>query len=125
MIERRGNYGWPDAQGGEGAPEFKEPVVNYEDVIAPSGATFVRADGSAWTGSFVFAALVGEQLRRIELSGGRATVNEALFQGRLRALPHRHRGTGRRAVRAHQQPDGRGSPRDDDDRVLRIIPPRN
>ncbi len=125
VIERRGNYGWPDAQGREGAPEFKEPVVNYEDVIAPSGATFVRADGSAWTGSFVFAALVGEQLRRIELSGGRATVNEALFQGRFGRFRTVTEGPDGALYALTSNRDGRGSPRDDDDRVLRIIPPRN
>ncbi len=31
MIRKGGNYGWPDAQGDEGAPEFVEPVVNYEE----------------------------------------------------------------------------------------------
>ena len=45
VIRKGGNYGWPEAQGDEGAPEFEEPVVNYEDVIAPSGATFVRDEG--------------------------------------------------------------------------------
>ena len=69
VIRKGANYGWPDAQGGEGGPEFEEPVVNYEDVIAPSGGTFVREKGSAWTGSFVFAALRGEQLRRVTLDG--------------------------------------------------------
>ena len=34
VLEEGGNYGWPDG-GGE------KPIVNYEDVISPSGATFV------------------------------------------------------------------------------------
>ena len=34
VLREGADYGWPDG-GGE------KPLVNYEDVIAPSGATFV------------------------------------------------------------------------------------
>ena len=123
VIRKGANYGWPEAQGGEGGPEFEEPVVNYEDVIAPSGGTFVREKGSAWTGSFVFAALVGEQLRRVKLDGEKATANEALFEGAFGRLRTVTEGPDGALYALTNNTDGRGSPREGDDRILRIVPP--
>ncbi len=121
VIEKGGNYGWPDAQGDEGAPEFEEPVINYEDVIAPSGGTFVTAKGSAWTGNFVFAALRGEQLRRVTIDG---ETDEALFEGDFGRLRTVTEGPDGALYVLTNNTDGRGSPRDGDDRVVRIVPPR-
>lgn len=123
VIRKGGNYGWPDAQGDEGAPDFVEPVVNYEDVIAPSGGTFVREEGSAWTGSFIFGNLVGEQIRRVKLDGDRATANEALFEGDFGRVRTVVEGPDGALYALTNNTDGRGSPRDGDDRVLRIVPP--
>lgn len=123
VIRNGANYGWPDAQGDEGAPEFEQPAVNYEDVIAPSGGSFVRAKGSAWTGSFVFAALRGEQLRRVKLDGAEATTNEALFEGDFGRLRTVTEGPDGALYVLTSNRDGRGEPRDGDDRVIRIVPP--
>jgi len=120
VIEKGANYGWPDAQGDEGGPEFEEPLVNYEDVIAPSGGTFVREKGSAWTGSFVFAALRGEQLRRVTADG---KTDEALFEGDFGRLRSVTEGPDGALYALTNNTDGRGSPRDGDDRVIRIVPP--
>ena len=62
-IEQGGNYGWPDAFGDD-HEGFDAPLRVYDDAIAPSGATFVTAEGSAWTGDYLFATLRGEALRR-------------------------------------------------------------
>lgn len=123
VIRRGANYGWPEAQGNEGGPQFEEPVVNYEAVIAPSGGTFVRERGSAWTGSFVFAALRGEQLRRVELDGGKATVDEALFEGDFGRLRTVTEGPAGALYLLTNNTDGRGTPREGDDRVIRVVPP--
>ena len=118
VIRKGANYGWPEAQGDEGGPEFEEPAVNYEDVIAPSGGTFVREEGSAWTGSLVFAALRGEQLRRVKLDGDKTHGERGAVRGRLRAPADGDRGPGWGAVRADQQhrrsrqPARRRRPRD-------------
>ena len=123
LIRKGANYGWPDAQGDEGAPEFEQPVVNYEDVIAPSGGSFVRAKGSAWTGSFVFAALRGEQLRRVKLDGAETAVDEALFRGDFGRLRTVTEGPDGALYVLTNNRDGRGDPREGDDRVIRIVPP--
>jgi glucose/arabinose dehydrogenase len=123
VIRQGANYGWPEAQGDEGGPEFEEPVVNYEGVIAPSGGTFVREEGSAWTGSFLFAALRGEHLRRVTLDGQEATVDEALFEGNFGRLRTVTEGPDGALYLLTNNTDGRGTPREGDDRVIRVVPP--
>ena len=123
VIRRGGNYGWPEAQGDAGGPRFVPALVDYEDVIAPSGATFVTASGSEWTGAFLLAALRGEQLRLIELSGGRVRKDTPLFEGRFGRLRTVTEGPDGAIYALTNNTDGRGSPRDGDDRILRIVPP--
>ena len=123
LIRKGLNYGWPEAQGTEGGDGFEPAVVNYEDVIAPSGATFVSMPGSAWSGDFLFANLVGEQLRRVELDGTGVGDDEALFEGDLGRLRTVVEGPDGALYALTNNTDGRGSPREGDDRVVRIIPP--
>jgi glucose/arabinose dehydrogenase len=122
ILERGRNYGWPEAEGRDHGGHFAAPIVLYEDGIAPSGASFVSMPGSKWTGDFLIAALVGEQLRRVSLDGRRVTGNEALFEGefgRLRTV--REAPDGSLYVLTSNR-DGRGDPGPGDDRVLRIVP---
>jgi len=123
LIREGANYGWPDAQGTDRGDGFEPAIVAYEDVIAPSGATFVSMPGSAWSGDFLFANLVGEQLRRVELDGTRAGADEALFEGRLGRLRTVVEGPDGALYALTSNTDGRGSPQEGDDRVVRIIPP--
>jgi glucose/arabinose dehydrogenase len=123
LIRRGGNYGWPEAQGDEGAPQFVEPIANYEGVIAPSGATFVTARGSAWTGSYLFGALMGEHIRKLRLQGARVTGDERLFEGRFGRVRTVVQGPDGALYALTSNRDGRGSPGRRDDRVLRIVPP--
>ncbi len=123
LIRKGLNYGWPEAQGGDAGDGFEPAVVNYEDVIAPSGATFVSMPDSAWSGDFLFANLVGEQLRRVELDGADVGDDEALFEGELGRLRTVVEGPDGALYALTSNTDGRGSPREGDDRVVRIIPP--
>jgi glucose/arabinose dehydrogenase len=123
LIRRGANYGWPRVFGDRSPPGLTAPAVVYENAIAPSGGTFVSLPGSAWTGDFLFGALVGEQMRRVCFAGGRVSCNQALFEGdfgRLRTVVEGPEGA---LYALTTNRDGRGSPRDGDDRVLRIVPP--
>jgi len=123
LIRRGLNYGWPEVQGTDGGDGFEPALVGYEEVIAPSGATFVSLPGSEWTGDFLFANLVGEQLRRLRLNGTAVRANEALFVGelgRVRTVVEAPDGT---LYALTSNRDGRGSPRAGDDRIVRIVPP--
>jgi aldose sugar dehydrogenase len=97
---------------------FTAPLRVYEEAIAPSGATFLRGQ-SAWRGDYVFAALRGEALHRLRFEGHRVVQDEVPLDG-LRTVRPGPDGalyvlTGNR--------DGRGSPADGDDRILRLSAP--
>ena len=123
LIRRGRNYGWPEAQGDEGAPRFVPALVDYEEVIAPSGATFVSEPGSSWSGGFLLAALRGEQLRLVTFDGAEVTGDQPLFEGRYGRLRTVVEGPDGAIYALTNNTDGRGSPREGDDRVLRIVPP--
>ncbi len=116
------NYGWPDAQGDEGPTPAE---IDWEDVIAPSGATFVRRGGSQWSGNLLVATLRGEHLRRITFDGDRPTGDEALYEGRYGRLRSVVEGPDGAIYLLTNNTDGRGSPKSGDDRIIRIVPPRS
>jgi glucose/arabinose dehydrogenase len=123
VIRRGRNYGWPSVQGEEHGDRFAAPVAVYADSIAPSGATFVSRPGSAWTGDFLVGALVGEQIRRLRFEDGRAAIDEALFEGELGRVRTVVEGPDGALYALTNNRDGRGDPREGDDRVVRIVPP--
>ena len=123
-IREGRDYGWPDAMGDEGPTR---PVIDYADeVIAPSGATFVKRSGSRWTGDLLVATLRGEQLRRITIDpdGDQVTRDERLYSGRFGRLRQVVEGPDGGVYLLTNNTDGRGSPRRGDDRIVRIVPPR-
>jgi glucose/arabinose dehydrogenase len=123
VLRQGANYGWPLVRG-EDHGEFEAPVAVYPDSIAPSGATFVSLPGSEWTGDYLFGALVGEQIRHLRFDGsGRVVLNEALFAGELGRVRTVVEGPDGALYALTSNRDGRGSPRQGDDRILRIVPP--
>ena len=92
---------------------FTAPLKVYEEAIAPSGATF-------WNGEFVFATLRGEALRRLDLDSGE---DEVLLEGEYGRLRTVRVGPDGALYVLTSNRDGRGSPEDSDDRVLRVTAP--
>jgi glucose/arabinose dehydrogenase len=116
VIRRGRNYGWPTIRCSESAPGLVRPLTFFPSSIAPSGATFVRQGGSAWSGDFMFGALRGRHIRRVTIRGNRVVRNQALFSDRF--------GRVRTVV---EGPDGALYALTDnggDDRLIRIVPPR-
>lgn len=124
LIRRGGNYGWPIVRGRDHGP-FRAPLALYTPSVAPSGATFVSLPGSSWTGDYLFAALRGEQLRRLSFDGRRVTSNRALYEGRFGRLRTVVEAPDGSLFVLTNNRDGRGSPRTGDDRILRIVPPKS
>ena len=116
VLREGADYGWPDG-GGE------KPIVTYDDVISPSGATFVTKRGSKWDGDFVFANLSGEQLRRLSFDGDEVTGDEALLEGDYGRLRDVAEGPDGALYVLTSNRDGRGDPGAEDDRILKLTPP--
>jgi glucose/arabinose dehydrogenase len=123
VLRRGANYGWPEVRG-ERHGAFRAPIAVYAQSIAPSGATFVTRGASAWTGDLLVSALRGEQLRRLSLDGTRVTRDVPLFQGRFGRLRSVVEGPDGALYVLTNNTDGRGSPREGDDRLLRVVPSR-
>ena len=124
VLTQGANYGWPLIQGEAGQEGLETPVAFYAESIAPSGATFVKLPGSEWSGDYLIAGLVGEQIRRVRFSeAGGVTVDEALFEGEFGRMRTVVEGPDGALYALTSNRDGRGSPREGDDRVLRIVPP--
>lgn len=57
-IEAGGNYGWPDQLGPGGAPRFIDPIVDFPQVIVPTGCAM-------WRGALYFGAYGNGLLYRV------------------------------------------------------------
>ncbi|GLI26960.1 oxidoreductase [Agromyces rhizosphaerae] len=112
VIEPGGNYGWPEVEGIGGGDGFIDPVQQWNpDEASPSGIAIVDE-------TLFLANLRGQVLRAVPVAD--PTQHEDLLAGEYGRL--------RDAVAAPDgslwvltnNTDGRGSPRDGDDRILRI-----
>jgi glucose/arabinose dehydrogenase len=70
------------------------------------------------------ASLVGESLQRVRLDGDEVVADEALFEGEFGRLRTVVEGPDGALYVLTNNTDGRGSPREGDDRILRIVPPQ-
>jgi glucose/arabinose dehydrogenase len=117
LVEKGGNYGWPEVEGAGGDPSYIDPQLVWPvDQASPSGLAF--ADGHLW-----MAGLRGERLWRIAVSAdGKASRPRAFFgeeYGRLRTVAVAPDGL---LWLTTSNRDGRGEPTPDDDRIIRVEP---
>lgn len=135
VIIRGGNYGWPNVRGAcddGGERDFCQqhrvivPQISWTPTVAISGASFYVNDRSRWLNNSLLAtSLNGRTLWRMPVDAeGAVTGKEVLISGtygRLRdviASP-----TGDIYICTSNR-DGRGSPTDGDDRIIRLTPKR-
>ncbi|MCP2636802.1 PQQ-dependent sugar dehydrogenase [Microbacterium sp. HD4P20] len=114
-IEAGGNYGWPLVEGEGGAPEFIDPVAVWATSEAsPSGI-------AARDATVFIAGLRGERLWMLDTRGGAAAAEPVAAlagqQGRLRDAVVAPDGS---LWILTNNTDGRGSPRPEDDLLLRV-----
>ena len=115
VISRDGFYGWP-FRAGTTATGAGEPPARPRDPLAESGEETWAPAGAAWLdGSLYVATLRGERLLRISPDGEVTTALDGLGRLRIAAVGPDgclYVGTSNR--------DGRGEPRQGDDRIVRI-----
>ena len=127
LVEAGRNYGWPEVMGAAGHPEYQDSALSLTPTVAIAGAAFVSDSSlpAAWEGSLVFAALKSSHLQRVTLEPPdyRAVASrQVLFQdvfGRLRAVVMGPDGF---LYFTTSNRDGRGRPREGDDKLLRLAP---
>jgi glucose/arabinose dehydrogenase len=116
LIRPGRNYGWPEVEG-EGDTDggrFTNPLVTWSTGDAsPSGAAVAG-------GALYVAALRGEALWRVPLRGDSTGEPERLLDGRYGRLRTVALAPDGSLWVATSNRDGRGSPREGDDRIVRV-----
>ncbi|MFW6090918.1 MAG: PQQ-dependent sugar dehydrogenase [Actinomycetota bacterium] len=114
LIEPGANYGWPIVEGTGGGDEFTEPVVVWRPAEAsPSGIAYLRD-------TIFVASLRGQRLWQVPVPDGEVGEPQAFAVdqfGRLRHVTPAPNGT---LWVLTNNTDGRGNPREGDDRILRV-----
>ncbi|MDP2605597.1 MAG: PQQ-dependent sugar dehydrogenase [Deltaproteobacteria bacterium] len=123
LIEPGKNYGWPEVRGDETREGMVPPVIHAgtSETWAPTGATF--STRGPWAGSLLFTGLRGQTLYRLPLdpSDPRKTGQlERHFYRRFGRLRDVVEGPDGNLYLLTSNRDGRGSPIEDDDRLIRL-----
>ncbi len=124
VIRKGRNYGWPEEIGAAGLEAYADPLVLWKETTPPSGMAF-------WRGDLYVATLRSEALMRIGLEREEGSYGVRRIQGLFAS--ERASGVFGRLRTAVVGPDGalyvltsnrdgRGQPREGDDRILRITP---
>ena len=109
MVGR--NYGWPIIQGGEEQENMITPFLNSKDKTwAPSGIGYGN-------NQLIFSGLRGEAYYIVDLTM-EAGVNEVDkgYWGRVRNITYENN----ELYLLTSNTDGRGSPAEDDDKIIRV-----
>ena len=112
VIVPGGNYGWPDLEGIAGVEGFVDPVQQWTtDAASPSGIAVVG-------GTVFIANLRGEILRAVPVADPTTSTDFYAGEfGRLRDVVAAPDGS---VWFVTNNTDGRGDPREGDDRILRV-----
>ena len=130
IIEKGGNYGWPDAIGAPGLKGTVDPIVVWKKTTPPSGMTFYRGallphlKGDLFVATLRSEALIRikfdrDDRRPVKIERWFAFDHEKGKYGRLRDVVTGPDGA---LYFLSNNRDGRGEPREGDDKIYRILP---
>lgn len=113
LITPGSNYGWPECEGACGKEPYVDPVAQWHptSVASPSGLAIVDDDAYV-------ASLRGQVLWQVPLDGSGKVIRLELGDlGRLRTVVAAPDGS---MWLSTSNTDGRGDPREGDDRIVRL-----
>ena len=126
QIVAGANYGWPEIIGDEEKVNLQTPILHSgDDTWAPSGSEFYHEDKiPQWKGKYFVATLRGSHLHMIEfdLENNSVRSHEKLFQDEFGRLRDVQTGPDGFLYILTSNQDGRGSPKTNDDKILKIVP---
>jgi len=121
VVEAGSNFGWPDKIGYFEDGEYANPLIMWEDAVPPSGMTFFQED--LYVGTLRSQSLVRIGLNRENNNFGVDKI-EHLFRDANRSIYGRIRtavvGSDGYLYFLTNNRDGRGRPREGDDKILRF-----
>jgi len=123
IIKRGSNYGWPLVIGAGRVKGFEDPIVVWQEATPPSGMTFYSGKLiPELKGDLFVATLRSEALIRIRFKKETTEVLsiERWFQSRLGRLRDVVEGPDGAIYILTSNRDGRGSPRQKDDKIYRL-----
>jgi len=125
IIVKGGNYGWPVVSHKESKEGMISPVLEFTPAIAPASGMFYRSDSiPQFKNNYFFGCLRGSGIMRIEIDKNdpsRIISNEMLAEvnsGRIRDIAQGPDGA---IYFSTSNRDGRGSIREGDDKIYKII----
>ena len=115
LIEKGANYGWPDSRGDKVAPGTKAAALHSGNLEtwAPSGMAYYQ-------GSLFFGGLKGQTLYEAVLDGDKIVELKKHFQGEFGRIRAVALGSDNFLYISTSNRDGRGSPGETDDKIIRI-----
>ncbi len=122
LIVKGKNYGWPLIRGDQTGTSMETPFAQSgQETWAPAGAVFLPAGRQGTNGSLFFGGLRGQALFELKVGNGSAIIRKYFLQefGRIRDVVLGPDGF---IYISTSNRDGRGNPRNNDDKILKIDP---
>lgn len=125
LIVPGGNYGWPLAEAVEDLTElrYQAPVISSEtETWAPAGITFIEE--GPLKGRLLVSALRGMEVLEMMLSEDGKQVVQVIsrLQNQYGRLREAFRAADDSVYITTSNQDGRGQPREGDDKIIRLVP---
>jgi len=117
LIESGKNYGWPRSEGNTVLPGTVGPALH-----STADITWAPASALYWDGSIFFGGLRGETLYEAVLSNSTVTALKKHFVGEFGRLRTVELGPDGLMYLTTSNRDGRGSPQEGDDKIIRLNP---
>lgn len=123
ILEKGKNYGWPLVHHTETRAGLEPPLLEYTPACAPGSGMFYRGNAfPQFKGNFFFGCLRGTRLIRVVLDRRRVASQENLLSGQYGRIRDVAEGPDGNLYFSTSNRDGRGSPANDDDRIIRLTP---
>ena len=123
IVEAGKNYGWAEIHHTQSREGMVSPLLEYSPACAPASAMFY--DGSqfpSFKGNFFFGCLAGKRMIRVVLDGRNVVRQEDILQGVYGRIREMAEGPDGYIYFSTSNRDGRGSPANEDDRIMRLVP---